>query len=99
MLSPDLQTKITSESCVLVHHLSQHHLQDSAVAEVLHFDRAVYPDDRREGELAAVGATRAHGELGAGLERVGQADDVVRLGSVEAECLPRLTVLELERQD
>src|SRR4051812_43423533 len=72
--------------------------QDAAVAVVLDLDGGVDAADGGEAQGLGAGLARGHGNLAAGLERVGELE-VEGLGAVEAEGLGGLAGGEVERQD
>src|SRR5579859_3083638 len=81
-----------------LHHLPQHVLQDAAVAEVFELVERVDPAEQLDLVDLAVGAMDAASELAARLQALRHAEDVVALGAIELEALPRHTLFELQRQ-
>src|SRR5579872_613026 len=81
-----------------LHHLAEHVLQDTAVAEVLELIERIDPAEQLDIVDLAGRSMDAADELAARLQTLRHAQDVVALGAVELEALPRGAARELQRQ-
>ena len=77
----------------------QDRLKDPAVPVVLDLDRRVDPDRRVERDFRPVGLFRRHGQRLRGLQRFHVELNVEDFLARQTQRLPRLAVLELERQN